>query len=452
MTHGERRRTAVLSLVMYAAFQGENMKSNRSIRLAGMLMVPLLAVGAVVARAGTASAEPTWHSGKTLYVSPLGNPKNNGESCRSARFRTIQSAVSAAPARGTVVVCGGTYHEQVVISKPLSLVGKHATINELGVKPTFQVTLPGLGTQTIYAAVIVVSSHVTFSGFTVKNAQGEGVVAAGLGGIRYDIVISHNAIVHNDLGFGIPPKSPYFECAPAGEIPGDCGEGVHFAGNVAYSAIRDNFIARNSGGVLLSDDVGPTRDNVVEDNVITANAVDCGITVPGHNPNALNAKGRPQPAVAGVYRNVIRENVVTGNGLKGEGAGVLFANAGPGTAAYDNLVQRNFIVGNGLPGVTMHAHIIARGQFEDLSGNRIVGNAIGRNNLKGDPLDAPASPEDLQTTGVLVFSGGTRVTVKIARNLIFDNSIGIWLSKAVRASGLRSNKFINVTTPISGHH
>ena len=193
-------------------------------------------------------------------------------------------------------------------------------------------------------------------------------------------------------------------------MPGDCGEGVHFAGNVAYSTISDNFIANNSGGVLLSDDIGPTHDNVVENNVVTGNATDCGITVPGHNPGALSAKGVPQPAVAGVYRNVIRDNVVTDNGVKGEGAGVLFANAGPGTASYDNLVEGNYIAGNGLSGVTMHAHTIGKGQFEDLSGNVIVGNIIGKNNLDGDTLDSPARPEDQETTGVLVFSGGTRVT------------------------------------------
>ena len=127
-------------------------------------------------------------------------------------------------------------------------------------------------------------------------------------------------------------------------------------------------------------------------------------------------KARRSLLVAGVYRNVIKDNVVTDNGVEGEGAGALFANAGPGTASYDNLVQGNYISGNGLSGVTMHAHTIGKGQFEDLSGNVIVGNAIGKNNLDGDTLDSPASPEDLKTTGVLVFSGGTPVTVTIARN------------------------------------
>jgi hypothetical protein len=32
------------------------------------------------------------------------------------------------------------------------------------------------------------------------------------------------------------------------------------------------------------------------------------------------------------------------------------------------------------------------------------------------------------------------------------HSIGIWLSKAVTAAGLRTNAFTNVTTPISAGH
>jgi hypothetical protein len=56
------------------------------------------------------------------------------------------------------------------------------------------------------------------------------------------------------------------------------------------------------------------------------------------------------------------------------------------------------------------------------------------------------------TTGILVFSAGTPVTLKIAFNHVFNDTIGIWLSKAVTASGLGTNTFTNVTTPISAGH
>ena len=63
------------------------------------------------------------------------------------------------------------------------------------------------------------------------------------------------------------------------------------------------------------------------------------------------------------------------------------ANATAGTGSYDNLVEDNYIAGNDLSGVTMHAHTVGPGQFEDLNGNKIVDNVIGQNNLGGDGLD-----------------------------------------------------------------
>jgi hypothetical protein len=413
-----------------------------------VLLAVLLAGGAIVAQAGVASAGTAGDHGRVLFVSASAKHYGANRSCAKPGFKKIQSAVDAASPGATVVICRGTYHEQVVVFKPLTLDGQLATIDESGVNPWLKVTVPHLGTVKIFAAVVIVSSDVRFTGLRVQHAKGEGILAAGLGRDISGITISHSAVVFNDLGFGFPkPKSSYFECAAAGQVPGDCGEGIHFTA-VADSAITHDVVANNSGGVLLSDDTGPTHGNLVADNYVTQNFTDCGITVPGHNPGALNAKGKPAPQVAGVYDNVIRDNVVTFNGLKGEGAGVLFANATAGTASYDNLVEGNYIAGNELAGVTMHAHTIRKGQHEDLSGNNVIGNVIGRNNIGGDPLDFPASPKDDKTTGILVFSGGTHITVRIAFNHISVDTIGIWLSKAVSASGLKTNRFTHVSIHI----
>lgn len=426
------------------------MRSLKAGLITGSLLTPLLVAGAMLAQAGPAAASTAGHQG-AVFVAKNASSSGSGQSCNSARYSTIKTGLKAAPAGSTVVVCPGSYHEQVVIKKPVSLVGLHAAINQSGVKPSLVVNVPHVGKLTIFAGVVILSSDVSVRGFLVTNALGEGILAAGVTGDISNVSIKHNAVVHNDLGGGVPPASSYFECQPMGEIPGDCGEGVHFIA-VANSAVTGNFIAHNSGGVLLTDETGPTHNNLIANNLVTRNEFDCGITVPGHNPAALNAKGQPQPSVAGVYDNVIAHNAVTNNGQKGEGAGVLFANAGPGTASYNNLVIGNFIAGNELSGVTMHAHTLKPGQFELLSGNKIVGNRIGTNNTGGDPLDAPASPKDLKTTGVLVFSGGTPVTTVIAHNHIFDNHFGIWLSKPVTAHGLGTNTFHNVVKPISAGH
>ena len=193
------------------------MTSRRIRRIAGWMLAPLLVAGAVAAQSGAASAATTANdSPTTLYVSPHASSRAPDLSCSSARFRTIQSAVNAAGPGSAVVVCPGTYHEQVVVNKPVSLEGQGATIDEAGVKPAFQVHLPPpFGTQTIFAAVVMVSSGIRFSDFTVTHAQGEGILAAGLGRVLSGISISDSRVVHNDLGFGVK-NSHYFECATQG--------------------------------------------------------------------------------------------------------------------------------------------------------------------------------------------------------------------------------------------
>ena len=106
-------------------------------RIAGWMLAPLLVAGVVTAQAASAATTGNGGHHKTLYVSPHAWPRGADRSCHSARFRTIQSAVNAARPGSTVVVCRGTYHEQVVVTKPVSLAGQHATIDEAGVKPGY---------------------------------------------------------------------------------------------------------------------------------------------------------------------------------------------------------------------------------------------------------------------------------------------------------------------------
>src|ERR1700680_1998741 len=418
----------------------------------------LLAAG-VLAGAGLGqtlvmtTASASGHNGDAIFVSTTGSSTNSGESCATAQYSSIQTAVNASPKWATVVVCKGTYTEDVVVSSPLHLEGRDATIMGTSTQPVMcdQLGPTGPGLAPCLAGVTIRSSHVSTAGFPVTGAIGEGILATGTlaGGSIGDVTITDNKVVGNNLG-GIPPSpnSPYPQCRAFGQIPGDCGEGIHLMG-VARAVIGGNWVSANEGGILLTDEFGPTHENLIQDNTVTGNPFDCGVTVTGHNPFALDASGKPQPKVAGVYDNVIRDNRITNNGLQGEGAGVLFANAGPGTASYNNLVEGNYIAGNQLSGVTMHAHTLPPGMFEDLNGNRIIDNQIGRNNVgsplvPGDPLDGPPA-QDFHTTGILVFSGTVPVTVWISGNRIFDDHFGIWLgvNENVTAS-LSDNSFNDV--------
>ena len=350
-----------------------------------------------------------------------------------------------------MVVCPGTYTEDVVISQPLKLVGLDgATIHGAPTNTIMceQLGPGGPGSAPCLAAVTIKSSDVKVSGFTVTGAVGEGILATGslAGHSISDVQITGNHVTGNDVG-GLPGGNPsgYPQCEASGGVPGDCGEGIHLMG-VYDSVVTGNYDSGNSGGVLLTDEFGPTHDNLIAKNVIKNNLFDCGVTVPGHNPFALDANGDRQPNVAGDYNNVIADNVITGNGVKGEGAGVIFANASAGSASYDNLVIHNYIAGNGLGGVTLHAHPIAPGTFEDLNGNNVIKNTIGQNNLDPDTDPGPNAP--MSTVGVLVY-GAVPVSIKIAGNRIFDNSVGIWLGTGGNiAATLRHNRFFRVGTPV----
>jgi Periplasmic copper-binding protein (NosD) len=422
----------------------------------GLLALGVLLTAGFATSAAIAGHGPGHHPGRghksALYVSPTGKTGAADRNCHSAGYTSVQAAVDAAPSGGTVVVCRGTYTEDVIVSQPLKLLGNHGAViqgSSTANGTCDQLGPGGPGTADCLAGITIKSSHVAVMGFTVTGAIGEGILATGslAGGSIGDILIEGNRVVGNDTG-GIPPStiSPYPQCVEFAQIPGDCGEGIHLMG-VFDSAVSHNLVKGNSGGVLLTDEFGPTDHNVISHNIITKNLFDCGITAPGHNPFALDASGNPQPTVAGVYENVIAHNRITGNGTSGGGAGVLFANATAGSASYDNLVTHNYIAGNELSGVTLHAHTLAPGQFEDLSGNRIVHNTIGKNNTGGDPLDGSAS--DPSTTGVLVFSGTVPVTVTISHNRIRNDQYGIWLGVGGNVTAtLQHNVFQHVATDV----
>ena len=300
----------------------------------------------------------------------------------------------------------GTYHEMVTLTKPLTLEGTHTEIDAGGHDNGI---LLGPGSS---------GSHV--SRFTVEHATGEGILATQVDGVW----ITWNQLFHNDQGVTTP--NTYGQCQAQGQVPGDCGEALHLQATT-NSYVVANRVSGNAGGILVSDDIAATHNNLIAYNWVTDNTPDCGITVPAHNP------------AAGVYDNLIIRNYVTGNG---EG-GVLIASGVPGAAAYHNVVARNYLEDNGFAGVTLHTHTPG----QNLNDNVIVDNTIKTNNVSGDD-DAGVS----ETTGVLVFSGDPSVHIDgtvIRRNHISDNHFGIWLSPGLVSTGdIGGNTFHDVAVPV----
>lgn len=95
---------------------------------------------------------------------------NNPATCPAAKFTTIQDAINAASAGDDIVVCSGTYKEQLSITKSLEIDADNGAVL---MPSTIQENSMSLATGDAIAAAVLVNgaSNVTVSGLTVDGAN-----------------------------------------------------------------------------------------------------------------------------------------------------------------------------------------------------------------------------------------------------------------------------------------
>ena len=357
-------------------------------------------------------------SAATLCVSQL---------LRAGCFTTIGAAVSAAHPGDTIAVAQGTYAEAVYINKPLSLVAANnaqPVIDAMALPNGIFIDGIGFGPVTPGSNTLV---GVTVAGFTVKNAKFEGILVANAS----LVTLRKNTVVNNDQSLQLPtasngnteacPLIPAFETNEGA----DCGEGVHLMA-VDHSTLIDNDIHDNSGGILLTDETGPTHDNLLEGNTVQDNPYDCGITLASHSPaSAPFVTGTPAPF--GVYSNTIADNLSNhnGTGLPGSGAGVGLFAPGPKNQTYSNVVIGNRLTNNGLPGIALHSHA-------PVPNINLNGNVVVRNYIAGNAFDGGVEiASDAQVpTGISVLGVAPIATLVIAENTIEQEATDIAVANA----------------------
>lgn len=388
------------------------------------------------------------HGTATEYVSTHGSASKPGKNCGTASFSRIGDAVAAAPDGGIIVVCPGTYAEDVLVQKPLTLIGQNATIDATGLENAMQ----------------VVASGVTVRGFKLVNANGEGLLFGIDTFADFGLLPSGSPVLSGETVQDVKALNDNrgFNGTENGNCtyPGDCGGGIHL-NVVENSVIESSQASGNADGILLTDDYGPNAHNLIAGNVVSDNRTECGIVLPSHSSDAVSYVANPDgsltitgrnPDQGGVFDNVVRGNAAIDNGtatappqfggVGGSGSGIGVFGSGPGSGAYDNLLEGNYLAGNGLAGITLHAH---HPGGEDINGNDIVGNVFATNNVAGDTFDGGIS--NFATTGIAIYSVPP-VQLRIAGNVVRDNAIGIWLTDTVSASGLGSNAYRHVGTAV----
>lgn len=330
-------------------------------------------------------------------------------------YNTIQSAVSAASPHDTILVAPGVYKEYVTIDRPVALLSANgsAVVNARGLAHGFFVDgfdHPGL-------------ANVTIAGFTVKNALFEGVLTVNAA----DVTIRDNIIANNDKSPGLSFTGATMGCPdqPGNGVyendeTGDCGGAIHLIGTVS-SILSGNTITGNADGLLISDETGESRNNLITHNTFKDNPLECGIVLASH-PRTGTAPFGPH---FGVDNNTVADNVSTENGVQigGSGVGLFSDGNGPGRVS-GNVVIGNTLTGNGLGGVALHSH--AGPSFgapaDDMNGNMIIGNNIADNLADTDDTATPGK------VGININSGAGGSPVLgtvISQNTIRDEDIDV---------------------------
>lgn len=330
-------------------------------------------------------------------------------------YSTIQSAVNNATAKAVIKVGPGTYKEGVVIGIPLSLIGAGA--GQSTIDATNQpngVLIDGFNHAGLHNVVV--------EGFTVENAQFEGVLAVS----ATNVTISDNSVINNDKSPGLIFTGAANGCPgqPAYEMDetGDCGGAIHLIG-VSNSNVSGNYVTGNADGLLISDETGVSKGNLVTHNNFVNNPLECGIVLASHPP--VGSSGPYFAPHHGVVGNTVTDNVSTGNGVAVGGSGIgLFSDGnGPGRVS-ENVISHNTLIGNGIGGVNLHTHVGPSfgAPADNLDNNTITGNYIASN--LADTFDT-ATPGRV---GININSGGGGSPVTgtvITFNIIIDEDVDI---------------------------
>ena len=351
------------------------------------LIMTMLMLSMAVAAMPMANAVPTtWYVDGTLGTDVAGHGTGTGVDA----FKTIQYAIDAATAGDTISVAAGTYVENVVVDKSLTLVGDVDHPDTVIVENTPPPT-------DILSVFTVTVDDVEISGFTVISAEYWDPAPAGIY-IEEDVsgcTISDNILTSGDQAIGIYMGKGSNNNILTRNDASDNLQGFEiilsdhntFTDNIANDNTKYGFKAESSqhntftgntandngrDGFRLS--VGPDPEDTDftgnNDNIFTDN------TAHGNTQSGFRISGGTNNTLTG---NTFDAN--TENGL------LLMEDTDLYLGVITDLtVNENTITGNAI-GISIPADVVVAASWE-INYNDITGNTAGVENLGVGDLDA----------------------------------------------------------------
>ena len=283
-------------------------------------------------------------------------------------YPKISDAVAAVPAGSTVLVCPGTYAEQVIIAQPLTLQGISSGNSGQAV-----ITVPGGGLATtpsvligtLAAQVEVTTGPVNIINITVDGAGGSTSCSSQLVGIYYGSGSSgtvNEATIRNELDAG-------------------CGLGIVAENGTATneSVTIENSSVHDVDGIAIfvdSNQTPPTLTATIKANDLASS--DTGIDASTGAAGSVTGN----IVTAGIYGifSITPSVIISGNTVINSQYGI-FA-AAPGVSAKSNKIWNSSVAGILLlgTGMTIQSNAITKSpvgiEFLCNTGNTVTQNTI----------------------------------------------------------------------------
>ncbi len=353
--------------------------------------------------------------------------------CTVTPCLTLGYAISQAAPSDSILIEPGTYPASA--NPPGTADVVPASLNGLNIEAG-----TGDATNTIISGapaygLTINADDVTINGLTFDHSGAAGILvtppSTATAPAAVNNVTIENSVVSNSDQCVNTPTTPTCTAAIGA---GDYGESIWLESVTNSDLETTTMTGGLAGGLLLSDEVGPSFGNTIQNNMSVNNQQGCGLTLAAHNMDAVFSSGpnagQPNPAGGGVYNNTVEGNTSSGNGATGIG---VF------NVAYNNTIEGNTFNNNGEPGIKLNPTFPGG----DVNGNHITGNTVGVNSLLDGPGGGiPGSHNSLstQTTGIMVVApaGPVNGTV-ITGNTVTGNFFGIWLAAGAVSSTVSGN-------------
>jgi len=337
-------------------------------------------------------------SATTVVVGP--------STCKSTlkHYSTIQSAVSAVPWGTTVMVCPGSYPEQVIVNQPLTLEGVTDGTGNAAV-----ITVPGgglvqNGTSASFGPVTVQLLVQNTVGVTIKD-----LIVDGSGG-------NCPALSNRNVGIGV------FDV-------GSANDGTT-AATIANVVVRNELGCLGDGILADTSYITITGSEIHDINQTAIDAYSAKYSITNNSIQRAHAYGI-------VLLNNASGSVVSGNNVSDGSTGILSSGPNLGATITKNTSLNNFYVGVW----TFFAnHQTVTYNVVSNSSWPVVVEGGSNNTVQNNKLS------DALFDGILdeISFGGNNIT----KNTVNEAQFGIFGDSTVGGDTLVPNTFFNVVTTI----